>query len=52
MIKEARAGKQLIEPRYPNLVDNLWDHAESALRSRKLPDDLFDTSNDIPGLER
>ena len=52
MIKEAIAGKQLIEPRYPNLVDNLWAHAESALRSRNLPDHLFDTSKDITGLER
>ena len=52
MIKEAITGKQLIQPRYRNLVDNLWSHAESALRSRSLPDHLFDTSNDMSGLER
>ena len=52
LIAEAISGKQLIEPRYQRIVDNLWSHAETAIRSRAIPAHLFATSNEIPGSER
>ena len=52
MVKGAIKGKQLVDPRYQKLTDNLWSHAETALRTRTIPDHLFELSNDKPGLER
>lgn len=40
-IRETRTNKQLIKPRYPKIADKLWDCAEEALRTGKLPEDLF-----------
>ena len=52
LVNEAIKGKQLIEPRYHKIADNLWSHAETVIRTRTIPDYLFETSNEKFGPER
>lgn len=48
----AMDGKDLIEPYYQAIADNLWSHAETAIRTRTLPEHLFVTEIQTPGLVR
>ena len=52
IVKEAIKGKQLIEPRYQDIANNLWSYAETALRTRTLPGHLFELSDGKPGAAR
>lgn len=52
LVKTAMDGKDLIEPYYQAIADNLWSHAETAIRTRTLPEHLFVTEIQTPGLVR